>query len=82
MLQEKHRHREIPRGQRLINRPPLSRLFTASVKKDRDRRDQAIRAAHVQHGYSLTEIAAQLGLHYSSISRIAKRLEQSVDKDE
>jgi putative transposase len=82
LLQEKHRHQEIPRRQRLIRRPPLSRVLTASVKKDRERRDRAIHAAHVQHGYSLTEIAAQLDLHYSSISKIVKRLDESADKVE
>jgi REP-associated tyrosine transposase len=77
MLQDKRQHREIPRRQRLVNRPPLNRLLSASVAKDRETRDRLIHAAHVEHGYSLTEIAGQLGLHYSSISKIVKRMDES-----
>ena len=35
------------------------------------RRNEAIRRAHRDHGYSLSEIAHAVGLHYATISRIA-----------
>lgn len=62
---------EIPRAQRLASRPALAALFAqgASAKQ----RNPAIVDAHVAHGYTLAEIARYLGLHYSTVSRIASR---------
>lgn len=62
---------EIPRGDRLAGRPALTSLFTRDLLADRERRNAAIRDAHRDHGYSLAEIARYLGLHYSTVSRIA-----------
>ena len=73
MLQDKQRHKEIPRRQRLVDRPPLSRLLRPYAEKEREERDRAICAAHLDHGYSLAEIGSVLGLHYSTISKILKR---------
>ena len=80
LLKDKRRHREIPRKQRLAHRPQLSRLLDASAVKDRARRDIAIRAAHLEHGYSLTEIGNALGLHYSTISKIVSRASEERPK--
>jgi DNA-binding MarR family transcriptional regulator len=33
-------------------------------------RYRCIRQAHLQHGYTLTEIGAYLGLHYSTVSKV------------
>jgi len=62
---------EIPREQRLVNRPSLEGIF-ASVEEGR-----AIAAAYRQHGYLLREIAAFLGVHYSTVSRRLKTQETS-----
>lgn len=62
--------REIPRAQRLIGRPTLKSLFTDKTKSTRDR---MIVKAVQEHGYSQTEVAHQLKLHYSTLSRIVKR---------
>ena len=40
--------------------------------RDRERRNAAIVVAHRVHGYSLAEIARHLGLHYSTVSRVAQ----------
>jgi IS30 family transposase len=40
---------------------------------DLARRNEAIRRAHLEHGYSLSAIGRALGLHYSTISRIVNR---------
>ena len=77
LLQDKRAHRRIPKTQRLANRPPLKKILTSLAVKDRSRRNVAIRVAHVQHGYSLTEIGDALGLHYSTISRIVTALDNS-----
>lgn len=76
-LRTQHSSKEIPRRQRHAGRPPLVKLFTAQVVSDRKLRDARIRAAHVDHGYSLSAIGGAVGLHYSTVSRIVTRQESS-----
>jgi hypothetical protein len=63
---------EIPRSQRYATRPSLEKLFSPNVRMDLGRRRGAIVKAVEQYGYRQREIAEHLGLHYSSVSRIAK----------
>lgn len=72
-LQDKRALQEIPRAQRFAARPKLSHLFSVRLGTDRTRRNEVIRRAHVDHGYSLSEIGQAVGLHYSTISRIVNR---------
>jgi putative transposase len=70
---EKHASRqkdlkEIPRAQLRVAKPSLERIFARSGKK-------AIAEAYEQ-GYRLNEIAAHLGIHYGTVSRRLKRMEQ------
>jgi DNA-binding NarL/FixJ family response regulator len=60
---------EIPRAQRRAAKPSLQRTFATNGK-------DAIAEAHA-HGYRLNEIAAHLHLHYSTVSRRLKRIEQA-----
>lgn len=69
-LRDKRPFKEIPRQQRFASRPPLRRLFPARYHADRTRRNEAICCAHLEHGYSLSEIGRVVGLHYSTISRL------------
>ena len=69
-LREKRALREIPRRQRFATRPTLGRLFPAHSRLSRVRRNEAIRLAHLEHGYTLSEIGNLVGLHYSTISRL------------
>lgn len=69
-LDEKRPCTEIPRQQRFAARPKLPHLFPAKVRADRRQRNEAIRRAHLEYGYSLSEIGRAVGLHYSMISRI------------
>jgi REP element-mobilizing transposase RayT len=62
---------EIPRADRMAGRPALASLFARAIAADRDRRNAAIVEAHMVHGYSFAEISRHLGLHYSTVSRIA-----------
>jgi putative transposase len=64
--------KEIPRRQRYVGRPPLHRLFAAPLS--RARRNAVIVRAVERHGYSQKEVADQVGLHYSTVSRVANRL--------
>ncbi len=69
-LEDKRSLKEIPRHQRFAARPALPNLLSTRYRTDRTRRNEAIRLAHVDHGYSLSEIGRAVGLHYSTISRI------------
>ena len=74
-LRDKRLLKEIPRRQRFAARPTLSQLFGARTRAERVRRNEAIRRAHLDHGYSLTEIGRAVGLHYATISRLANPLD-------
>jgi len=62
--------REIPRKQRLINRPPLEKVLTEEPAS------HAIAIAYREYGYKLKEIADCLGVHYSTVSRRLRRQEE------
>lgn len=64
---------EIPRRQRLAARPGLKSLLPADGFRKKAARDQAIRKAHLDCGYTLCEIARHLGLHYTTISKVVNR---------
>ena len=59
--------KEIPRRQRFVARPTLQRIFEGC--KDRETRNVRIRKAYIDHGYTMIEIAAHLGLNRTTISR-------------
>jgi len=61
--------REIPKGQRLIGRASLKKLFD-KPGKEKAIRDRLIIQAVKQHGYSQMEVARHLKLHYSTVSRL------------
>jgi REP element-mobilizing transposase RayT len=67
----KERVREIPKGQRLIGRASLKKLFDG-VGEGKGVRDRMISKAVNEHGYSQMEVARYLKLHYSTISRLIK----------
>lgn len=52
----------------------LSQLFRAKTRTDRVRRNNAIRSAHSDYGYSVSEIGDAGSLHYATLSRIANPL--------
>jgi putative transposase len=64
--------KEVPRRERLTTRPSLDELF--SKVRDKKARDQRIHAATRGHEYTLQAVADFLGLHYSTLSMIAKRV--------
>jgi REP element-mobilizing transposase RayT len=71
---EKHTSRkkdikEIPRAQLRAAKPSLEKIFGRKGEK-------AIGEAYEQ-GYRLNEIAAHLGVHYATVSRRLKRIEQT-----
>jgi putative transposase len=75
LLYDKQPIKEIPRTQRYLNRTKLSILFSKEYKKAE--RNKQIHQAHVRHGYTLKEIADHLGIHYTTVSKIIKVMEQN-----
>jgi putative transposase len=63
---------EVPRQDRFAARPDLDVLLAPCRTEDRALRNAAIVEAHAKHGYTSAQIARHLGLHYSTISRIAQ----------
>ncbi|MBE0636155.1 transposase [Candidatus Bipolaricaulota bacterium] len=66
---------DIPRSQRLAGRPTLETIFAGVV--DIPTRNKGIYEATRIHQYRLKEVGDFLGLYYSTISAIAKRLAES-----
>ena len=62
--------KEIPRAQRFANRPELGIALARGKLYNKARRDQAMRIAHLKHGYTLSEIGSHLGLHYTTVSKV------------
>jgi REP element-mobilizing transposase RayT len=61
-----------PRRERAVCHPPLERLFPPAVVSDRVRRDNRIREVGRSRAYTLTALARHLGLHRSTVSKIAR----------
>jgi len=62
--------KEIPRAQLKAIKPPLERIFLKE-------RETGIAEAYREHGYRLQEIAGHLGVHYATVSRRLKKIEQT-----
>ena len=58
---------EVPRAQRFALRPPLAALFNGVGSRD-DRAARCVLAVR-DHGYTMKEVAAFLGVHYVTVSR-------------
>ncbi len=67
-LKDKRAIGEILRGQRYADRPSLDALFAKTT--DINQRNNLVCEAIERHGYRQSEVAAFLGIHYSTISKI------------
>jgi putative transposase len=67
---------EIPRSQRFAERPSLSDLTSGLITAGKTERNKVIHEAHVRYGYTLKEIADQIGIHYATVSRIVKKMSE------
>jgi len=63
---------EIPRAQRFPGRPPLGSLFPKKTIQDKALRNKKLETAHLQYGYTMKEIADQLKIHYTTVSKVLK----------
>ncbi|MCK4356844.1 addiction module toxin RelE, partial [Candidatus Bipolaricaulota bacterium] len=66
--------KEIPRVERMLAKPTLEELFQ-DMKTDKALRNERIHTAVREHDYTLFQLQEYLGLHYSTISRIVKRVD-------
>jgi putative transposase len=73
LLKDVEGNREIRRDERLALRPTLDELFDGVT--DRPTRNERIHVAVRTHRYKLKEVGDHLGLCYSTISVIAKRVD-------
>ncbi|MEF9475114.1 MAG: helix-turn-helix domain-containing protein [Candidatus Mariimomonas ferrooxydans] len=64
---------DIPKEQRYIDRPKLQDIFSDKELSEKKKRNKKIFEAIDRYGYSQREIARYLGMHYASISRLARR---------
>lgn len=69
--------KEITKKQRYVTRPPLNEILKYQDKKSRD---QAMYKAHLQYGYTLKDIAEYNGVHYTTVSKVIKRIEGKEEK--
>ena len=72
LFQKRDISAEISHQERFAGRPKLSELCGKITEKSL--RDEKIYIAHVQFGYRLKEIGNFLGIHYSTVSKIIKRV--------
>lgn len=75
LLTEKPVDPEIRRGARFAARPSLEELFS-DIADETTRNEQIHQAVRVHH-YTLREVGDFLGLHFSTISVIAKRVDEA-----
>ena len=72
-LRDKSSLKEIPRSQRFASRPTLEELLPPHEKITKQERNEVLKKAHLEYGYSFAEIAGHAGLHYATESRIVRQ---------
>jgi putative transposase len=71
-LKGKPHLREIPRSQRLFFRPSLEELFALGGYSGKATRNELMKKANLEYGYSFSQIGRHVGLHYATVSRIVR----------
>jgi putative transposase len=72
LLEDKLKLAEVPRIQRYASRPSLDDLLPRDALPGKKERDELIRKAHREYGYSYSEIGRHVGFHYATVSRLVK----------
>jgi REP element-mobilizing transposase RayT len=78
LLKEKNQSQEYARREKAVTCPTLERLFSAD--DDKVTRNRKIRDAVRKYEYTLKEVADHLGLHYTTISVIARKVAEEPGK--
>ena len=77
LMSGKENLKEITKKQLYVTRPPLNEILKYQDQKSRD---QAMHEAHLNHGYTLKDIAEYIGVHYTTVSRVIKRIKREDEK--
>jgi len=72
LIHEQESLSEIPKKQRYAARPSLHEIFQG---KDKKAKEEQMYQAYQEYGYTLKDIAEYLGMHYTTVSKIIKRME-------
>jgi len=73
-LSEKEEEKEIAKIERFAYRPSLDEIFKNVKTKAKEERNKKIYKAYEKYRYSLKEIGDFFKIHYSTVSRIVKRI--------
>lgn len=68
---------KLPRAKHLLKRPSVKSMFTAKIRANKSLRDEVIRRAYQDYAYTMAEIATAAKIHFSTVSKIIKRIEES-----
>jgi putative transposase len=74
-LQQQASLRKIPKKQRWVHRKSLINVLSGAAAASKATRNQAMARAYLKYGYTQAEIGRELGLHYATVSRIIKAVE-------
>jgi len=77
LLTMKEEIKEIRREQRYTGRPRLSGIFKEGQTKSRSKRSKKMHKSHTQYGYTLKEIGDYLSLHYTTVSKSIKDIDNN-----
>ena len=68
---------DIKPGKKKIKRPGLNSLFPLKIRKEKILRNESIRRAYQEYGYTMAEIADAAQIHFSTVSKVIKTGEQA-----
>ncbi|GAF67530.1 unnamed protein product [marine sediment metagenome] len=77
LIRDKENLKEITRKQRYVTKPLLNEILKY---KDKKSKNQAMYEAHQQYGYTLKDIAEYIGVHYTTVSKVIKKIEGEDEK--
>ena len=75
-LGQDQQSKEIPKLQRFAGRPTLVELIPEAIYRNKPQRNDAIVKAHLEHGYTLKEIADEIGIHYTTVSKVLSKYDE------
>jgi REP element-mobilizing transposase RayT len=65
------------RAKKQLRRPSLNTLFPVKIRKEKSLRNEAIKHAYQDYGYTMAAIADAAQIHFSTVSKVIKLGEQA-----
>jgi len=69
---------DIKHGKKQTKRPSLHSLFPVRIRKDKALRNDSIKRAYQEYGYTMAAIADAAQIHFSTVSKVIKMGEQAL----